>query len=63
MISSFKVLTTWMLKGTFQDLVDKATEGLMNTGEMVGKMSKNEKDDDENDSDDENDKAKKRPAR
>ena len=48
---------------TFQDLIDKATEGLMNAGEMVGKMSKNEKDDDENDSDDENDKAKKRPAR
>ena len=31
----------------------------MNAGEMVGKMSKNEKDDDKNDSDDENEKAKK----
>ena len=49
---------------TLQDLIDnKVTESLMNAGEMVGKMSKNEKDDDENDSDDENDKAKKRPAR
>ena len=31
----------------------------MNAGEMVGKMSENEKDDDKNDSNDENDKAKK----
>ena len=45
---------------TFQDLIDKATERLMDTGEMVGKkVGKNERDDDENDSDDENDKAKK----